>query len=223
MIELQDVSRTFVVGDQSVRALDHVDLRVAAGEYLSVMGPSGSGKSTLLHILGLLDRPTSGRYFLEGRDTTTLGEAELADARRRRIGFVFQFFHLVPRLTAEQNVELPLMLSGMAPAMRRARVRELLAAFGLEDRQEHRPDQLSGGQRQRVAIARATVTKPAVLLADEPTGNLDRASSHDIVATLERLNQDGLTLIVVTHDPDLGGRARRKIRMVDGKITEDHG
>ncbi|MEZ5963190.1 MAG: ABC transporter ATP-binding protein [Planctomycetota bacterium] len=221
MITLHDVSRVFEVGDQTVRALDHVDLEIGAGEYVSVMGPSGSGKSTLLHILGLLDRPTSGQYLLEGRDTTTFDEAELADVRRMRIGFVFQFFHLVPRLTAEENVELPLMLAGVPPHARHERVRALLQAYHLDERRQHRPDQLSGGQRQRVAIARATVTRPAVLLADEPTGNLDRASSHDIVATLEGLNADGLTLVVVTHDPDLGKRARRRIKMVDGAIAED--
>ena len=221
MIELERVARTFVVGDQTVRALDEVSLTIGAGEYVSIMGPSGSGKSTLLNVLGLLDRPTSGIYRLEGRDTTGLSEDELAAARRNRIGFVFQFFHLVPRLTAAQNVELPLILAERAPKVRQARVAELLGAMNLTARAHHRPDQLSGGQRQRVAIARATVLQPAVLLADEPTGNLDRASSHDIVDLLERLNGQGLTLIVVTHDPELGGRAHRKIRMADGKIVED--
>ena len=222
MIELREVRREFQVGDQTVKALDGVDLVIRAGEYVSIMGPSGSGKSTLLNVLGLLDRPSAGRYLLLGRDTTTLNEAELAEARRTRIGFVFQFFHLVPRLTAEQNVELPLMLAGMAPAERRPRVRALLTSYGLSERMHHRPDQLSGGQRQRVAIARATVTQPAVMLADEPTGNLDRAASHEIITVLERLNSEGLTLVIVTHDPELGSRSKRRIRMADGKIVEDH-
>ena len=221
MIELRDVHRTFTVGDQTVHALAGVTLRVGAGEYVSVMGPSGSGKSTLLNILGLLDRPTTGTYLLEGRDTTAMSDDELARARRERIGFVFQFFHLVPRLTAEQNVELPLVLAGVPPAARRPRARALLDGFGLTHRRHHRPDQLSGGQRQRVAIARATVTRPAVLLADEPSGNLDRAAAHDIVEVLERLHGEGLTLIVVTHDPELGSRAQRKVRMIDGRIAED--
>ena len=221
MIELVDVRRTFVVGDQTVRALDGVSLRIEPGEYVSIMGPSGSGKSTLLNVLGLLDRPTSGTYLLEGRDTTRLSDDELAAARRERIGFVFQFFHLVPRLSAEQNVELPLVLAQIPPRERRERAGAMLDRLGLADRRHHRPDQLSGGQRQRVAIARAAVTRPAVLLADEPTGNLDRASAHGIVAVLEQLNAEGLTLAVVTHDPDLGGRARRHIRLVDGRVAED--
>ncbi len=221
MIELVDVRRTFVVGDQTVRALDGVSLRIEPGEYVSIMGPSGSGKSTLLNVLGLLDRPTSGTYLLEGRDTTRLSDDELAAARRERIGFVFQFFHLVPRLSAEQNVELPLVLAQIPPRERKERAGAMLDRLGLADRRHHRPDQLSGGQRQRVAIARAAVTRPAVLLADEPTGNLDRASAHGIVAVLEQLNAEGLTLAVVTHDPDLGGRARRHIRLVDGRVAED--
>ncbi len=221
MIELVAIERTFAVGDQVVRALDGVTLTIAPGEYVSIMGPSGSGKSTLLNVLGLLDRPTAGHYLLEGRDTTTMTEDDLARARRERIGFVFQFFHLVPRLTAAQNVELPMLLAERAPAERKRRVDELLGAMSLSPRAHHRPDQLSGGQRQRVAIARATALEPAMLLADEPTGNLDRASSHDIVDLLEKLNGKGLTLIVVTHDPNLGERARRKIRMADGKIVGD--
>ena len=221
MIELENVERRFEVGDQTVRALDGVSLNISRGEYVSIMGPSGSGKSTLLNVLGLLDRPTSGIYRLEGRETNSLSEDELASARRNRIGFVFQFFHLVPRLTAAQNVELPLILAEIAPRERQPRVAESLAAMSLTGRAQHRPDQLSGGQRQRVAIARATVLRPAMLLADEPTGNLDRISSHDIVDLLERLNREGLTLIVVTHDPDLGGRAHRKVKMADGKIVED--
>jgi len=221
VIELQGIERVFLVGDQRVHALDGVSLAVAPGEYLSIMGPSGSGKSTLLNILGLLDRPSAGRYLLDGREVSGLNDEEQAGVRRSRIGFVFQFFHLVPRLTAAENVALPLVLGGMPPAQRRERVEHALEAVGLSDRAEHRPDQLSGGQRQRVAIARATVTEPALLLADEPTGNLDRHSGHEVVTLLERLNAGGITLLVVTHDPDLGARARRRIRMVDGRIDND--
>lgn len=196
-------------------------LRVGQGEYISLMGPSGSGKSTLLNILGLLDQPTSGRYFLEGKDVTSLTEDQQAGTRREKIGFVFQFFHLVPRLTAERNVELPLVLAGMPPAERKARVTHVLEAVGLKERAHHRPDELSGGQRQKVAIARATIMEPAVLLADEPTGNLDRASGWEVIELLERLNGKGLTLIIVTHDPEIGARAGRKIRIEDGRITQD--
>ena len=221
MIELERVHRRFQVGDQLVHALDDVTLRIDRGEHVSIMGPSGSGKSTLLNIVGLLDRPTSGIYRLDGRDVTELDDAEQAGIRRDKIGFVFQFFHLVPYLTAAENVELPLVLAGTAPAERRARVAETLRAIGLADRSHHRPDQLSGGQRQRVAIARATVMSPAVLLADEPTGNLDRHSGSEVVDILENLVTRGITLVVVTHDPEIGGRARRRIRMVDGRIDQD--
>jgi len=221
MIRLEQVARVFQVGDQAVHALDGVDLEVQRGEYLSIMGPSGSGKSTLLHILGLLDRPDTGRYLLEGRDVTGLDDAEQARVRRNQIGFVFQFFHLIPRMTAAENVELPLVLEGLEPAERRRRVDAVLEAVGLSDRAHHRPDQLSGGQRQRVAIARATILEPAMLLTDEPTGNLDRTSGHEIIALLESLHGAGMTLIVVTHDPELGRRARRRVRMLDGRIVED--
>ena len=221
MIRLENIQRVFQVGDQQVHALRDIDLSVAPGEYLSIMGPSGSGKSTLLNLLGLLDRPTSGRYLLQGRDVTTLNDDEQAQVRREHIGFVFQFFHLVPRLSAAQNIELPMVLAGLPPAERRQRTEQALAAMGLAERAEHRPDQLSGGQRQRVAIARATVMGPRLLLADEPTGNLDRASGFDVVKILEDLNRDGITLLVVTHDPELGGRARRQLHMVDGGIVTD--
>jgi len=218
MIELAGIERHFQVGDEQVHALRHVDLTLADGEYAAVMGPSGSGKSTLLNILGLLDRPDAGSYRLDGVETTTLDEEGRARLRRERIGFVFQAFHLVPRLTAFENVELPLILAGMAPRQRHERVAGSLAAMGLTARAGHRPDQLSGGQRQRVAIARAMVTEPGLILADEPTGNLDRASGEDVVTALESLNERGLSLIVVTHDPALGERARRRIRMDDGAI-----
>jgi putative ABC transport system ATP-binding protein len=221
MIGLDHIHRVFQVGDQEVHALDDVCLTVDAGEYVSIMGPSGSGKSTLLNLVGLLDRPTSGTYSLDGVDVTSLNDEEQARTRREKIGFVFQFFHLVPRLSAFENVELPMMIGGAAPAERRKRVDKALKEMGLSDRAHHRPDQLSGGQRQRVAIARATVMEPAVILADEPTGNLDRSSGHDVVSILEALNERGITLVVVTHDPDLGERSRRLIRMVDGRISGD--
>jgi putative ABC transport system ATP-binding protein len=223
MISLENIQRIFQVGDQQVHALRDVNLRIEAGEYLSIMGPSGSGKSTLLNLLGLLDRPTSGRYLLNGADATALSDPQQARVRREQIGFVFQFFHLVPRLTAAQNIELPLVLAGVAVNERKTKVQQVLESMGIADRAHHRPDQLSGGQRQRVAIGRATVMNPGLLLADEPTGNLDRASGHEVVGILEQLNARGITLLVVTHDPELGQRARRRIHMVDGAIVSDNG
>ena len=220
-IELDNIQRIFQLGDSEVHALQDVHLRIEAGEYVSVMGPSGSGKSTLLNLLGLLDRPNDGHYRLEGRDVTTLSGDEQARVRRERIGFVFQSFHLVPRLTAEENIALPLLLAGISPHDRKARVAQALNDFGLTKRGDHRPDQLSGGQRQRVAIARATIMQPAMLLADEPTGNLDRATGEEVTALLEALNGRGVTLIVVTHDPHMGERAHRQIRMEDGRIDSD--
>ncbi len=228
MINLQHIRRDFLVGDQVVHALDDVNLEITAGEYVSIMGPSGSGKSTLLNLIGLLDRPSDGRYFLNNEDVTTLSDQEQAQTRNRQIGFVFQAFHLVPRLTAAENVELPLMLAGMPAAERKQRVTHSLEALGLMDRAHHKPDQLSGGQRQRVAIARATVTEPKVLLADEPTGNLDHKSGDDVIKVLESLNRKGITLLVVTHDLELGVRAQRQLKMRDGAIvsnqlnTSDH-
>ncbi|KAA6184607.1 ABC transporter ATP-binding protein [Thiohalocapsa marina] len=221
MIELAGIERTFRVGDEVVHALRAVDLSLADGEYAAVMGPSGSGKSTLLNILGLLDRPDAGSYRLDGIETTTLPEERRARLRRERIGFVFQAFHLIPRLSAFENVELPLVLAGVAPRVRRERVRQSLASVGLTPRAAHRPDQLSGGQRQRVAIARATVMAPGLILADEPTGNLDRASGEEVVEALEALNRQGMTLVVVTHDPALGDRARRRVQMDDGAVLAD--
>lgn len=221
MIELTDVWRIYEVGGQPVYALRRIDLRIGAGEYLSVMGPSGSGKSTLLHILGLLDRPTRGSYRLNGIETTRLDEEARARLRQRCIGFVFQAFHLIPRLTARENIELPLMLAGTPPAERRRRVRRLLAAFSLQDRADHRPAELSGGQRQRVAIARAVAMEPEIVLADEPTGNLDRTTGLEVIEVLEALNRQGLTLILVTHDLELGRRAPRRIEMRDGTILRD--
>jgi putative ABC transport system ATP-binding protein len=223
VIRLRGITRTFQVGAQPVPALRDIDLTILRGEYVSIMGPSGSGKSTMLNILGCLDRPTAGRYELDGRETSTLSETELSLIRRHQIGFVFQFFHLVPRLTAAENVELPMVFAGLEPAERRLRVERVLAAVGLSERTGHRPDQLSGGERQRVAIARAVVLEPAVLLADEPTGNLDTHSGGEIVELIEKMNADGLTLVVVTHDPKIGERARRRIRLEDGWVVADEG
>jgi len=220
-IELRGVERVFQLGDSQVHALRRLDMSIAPGEYVAVMGPSGSGKSTLLNLIGLLDRPNTGLYLLEGRDVTTLTPDEQARVRSERIGFVFQSFHLVPRLTAAENIALPLILAGMEPRERSERVARALTDFGLETRADHRPDQLSGGQRQRVAIARATVMQPAVILADEPTGNLDRATGEEVIRLLEQLNARGVTLIIVTHDPSLGSRSRRQLLMEDGALRHD--
>ena len=223
MISLDRIGRVFQVGGQPVHALREVTLTITPGEYVSLMGPSGSGKSTLLNIVGLLDRASSGTYLLDGKDVTALSDEEQARVRREKIGFVFQFFHLVPRLTAVQNIELPMSLAGASAPERHARALELLNAYGLGERGDHRPDQLSGGQRQRVAIARATVMRPAILLADEPTGNLDRASGKEVVQILEDLHASGVTLLLVTHDPELGRRAHRQLHMMDGVVAEDLG
>jgi putative ABC transport system ATP-binding protein len=221
MIELQNVCRTFTVGDQQVAALRDINLRLDAGEYISIMGPSGSGKSTLLNLLGLLDRPSSGIYLLDEGNVTDLSDEQQAGVRRDKIGFVFQAFHLVPRLTAAQNVELPMILAGIPVEERKERVHVLMQNYGLAPRADHRPDQLSGGQRQRVAIARATVMKPSVLLADEPTGNLDRTTGWEVLKLLEALLEQGITLVVVTHDAEIGARAKRQIHMLDGRIISD--
>ena len=221
MIQLENIHRVFQVGEQTVHALNGVNMRIAAGEYVAIMGPSGSGKSTLLNMIGLLDRPNAGKYLLDGKDVTTLSEEQLAITRREKIGFVFQFFHLVARLSAAQNVELPLILAGVQAKQREPRVHQALTDMGLWDRAQHRPDQLSGGQRQRVAIARATIMQPAVLLADEPTGNLDQQSGKDVISILEQLNAKGIALVVVTHDNDIAARARRRIYLVDGAIESD--
>jgi putative ABC transport system ATP-binding protein len=222
LIELSGIERVFTLGDSAVHALAQLDLAIEAGEYVAVMGASGSGKSTLLNLLGLLDRPDAGTYRFEGRDITTLSADEQARVRRERIGFVFQSFHLVPRLTAAENIALPLMLAGIDPTERTRRVARALEDFGLANRADHRPDQLSGGQRQRVAIARATIMQPAVILADEPTGNLDRATGEEVVRLLEMLNANGVTLIMVTHDAALGAHARRRIVMQDGRKLSDN-
>ena len=221
MIQFSSVSREFEVGEERVHALRDINLKINDGEYAAIMGPSGSGKSTMLNILGLLDQADQGQYLLNGEDTTLLTEKKRASLRRRQFGFVFQSFHLVPRMTAAQNVELPLNLDGVPPRERRQRVRDALDAMGLSDRAHHRPSQLSGGQRQRVAIARATITQPGVLLADEPTGNLDTKSGQEVIQALEVLNQRGITLIIITHNPAIGDRAGRRIHMQDGSIEDD--
>lgn len=219
MICLAGINRTFMVGGSPVHALKDVNLRIERGEYVSIMGPSGSGKSTLLHLLGCLDRPTSGSYRFAEEETAGLTEGELSRLRRYQIGFVFQFFHLVPRLTAAGNIELPMVFASVPPDERRQRTQSALDVVGLTARAGHRPDQLSGGEQQRVAIARAVVMKPALLLADEPTGNLDTTSGGEIVNLIERMNAQGLTLIVVTHDPRIGQRARRRIQLTDGQVV----
>jgi putative ABC transport system ATP-binding protein len=221
MMELSGICREYAVGEETVHALDHVDLTIGAGEYVSIMGPSGSGKSTLLNVLGLLDRPSKGSYRLQGEDVSSLSDDALAQARQRHIGFIFQFFHLIPRLTALENVELPLVLLGTAPRERRTRATDVLESVGLGHRLHHRPDQLSGGERQRVAIGRAIIMQPSYLLADEPTGNLDSKSGGEIMQIIERLNRDGIGLLIVTHDPLIGGRAHRHLTLRDGKIVND--
>ena len=221
LIQLSGIERVFHLGDSEVHALRHLDLSIEPGEYVAIMGPSGSGKSTMLNLLGLLDRPNAGTYHLEGRDVTTLSLDEQARVRSERIGFVFQSFHLVPRLTAAENIALPMTLAGIPPAERDRRVQQALKDYGLAERATHRPNELSGGQRQRVAIARATIMQPAMILADEPTGNLDRATGEEVMRLLEELNGRGVTLIVVTHDTALGARAHRQLLMEDGELKHD--
>jgi putative ABC transport system ATP-binding protein len=220
VIRLEHVVREYQVGDSVVHAVDDVTLEIARGEFVALMGPSGSGKSTLLNLLGCLDTPTSGIYVLDGEPVQSLTEDQLAVVRQRKIAFVFQAYHLVPRMSAARNVELPLIFAGVEPRVRRDKVRQALAAVGLEPRARHRPDQLSGGERQRVAIARAMVMEPRILLADEPTGNLDTRSGEEIVRLLERLNQDGLTIVLVTHDPRVAAHAARVLRMQDGRLVQ---
>jgi putative ABC transport system ATP-binding protein len=223
LIRLEGITRVYQVGDSEVRALDGVDLTIETGEFVALMGPSGSGKSTLLHVIGCLDVPTAGQFRFEGEPVQDLSEDRLAAIRQTRMGFVFQSYHLVPRMTALRNVELPMILAGIAPAERRARAQAALADVGLAARAGHRPDQLSGGERQRVAIARAIVLRPRVLLADEPTGNLDTRTGGEIVRLLERLNDEGLTIVLVTHDPQVAGRAHRLLTMRDGRLHADTG
>jgi putative ABC transport system ATP-binding protein len=221
MIELTEVCRTYQVGDAPLHALKDVSASVPDGGYIAVMGPSGSGKSTLLNILGCLDRPTSGSYRLGGDEVGTLSESELSEIRRYKIGFVFQSFHLVPRLDAAENVALPMVLAGVPPEERHERVAVALDSVGLGGRARHRPAELSGGECQRVAIARAMVMRPRLLLADEPTGNLDSAAGGQVMELLEDMNGEGLTLVVVTHDPSIGRRADRVVVLRDGRVAKE--
>ena len=218
MIQLKNLSREFQVGNQVVHALDNIDLEIAEKDYVSIMGVSGCGKTTLLNILGLLDTPSSGDYILSGVNTSQMNDDEMAKIRSTKIGFIFQSFHLIPRLTAAENIEIPMILAGMSKQVRSEKVKKALSRVNLTDRSDHRPEQLSGGQRQRVAIARSIVMEPKVLLADEPTGNLDSSSGKEIVKLIEELNAGGLTLVVVTHDKEIGKRSNRVVRLLDGKV-----
>ncbi|MFM8387364.1 MAG: ABC transporter ATP-binding protein [Planctomycetia bacterium] len=215
---LEHVSRVYATGEAQVRALDDVTLDFPAGSYSAIVGQSGSGKSTLLNVLGLLDRPTGGRYLLGGEDVSALGDDRISQARGRRLGFVFQSFHLIPHLTVLENIEVPMEYAGVPAAAMRERALELAGRMGLRHRLDHRPTQLSGGQQQRVAIARALANRPLVLLADEPTGNLDSATGLEILALLDELHAQGTTLVVVTHDPHVAARAGRVVRMLDGRV-----
>ncbi len=221
MIEFRDLTKVYVMGEEKVPALAGVSLTIERGEYVAVIGPSGSGKSTLMNILGGLDRPTTGSYRFEGEEVGDFGDDALADFRRRRIGFVFQSFQLLPRLTALQNVELPMIYAGLPPAERRARAKELLERVGLGSRMGHRPTQLSGGQQQRVAIARSLANKPDLLLGDEPTGALDTHTGEEVLKLFHELNDEGLTLVIVTHDPDVAHEAHRRVAFRDGHIVSD--
>jgi putative ABC transport system ATP-binding protein len=222
VIEVQDVERVYRLGeDVEVRALAGVSLRIAPGEFVAIMGSSGSGKSTLMHILGCLDAPTAGRYLLDGVDVRDIAEDDLADLRNRKIGFVFQSFNLVARTTAVANVELPLAYAGLGRRERRARATAALAAVGMEDRLHHLPSELSGGQQQRAAVARAIVADPAIVLADEPTGNLDSRSTDEILGVFARLNAEGRTVVLITHESDVAARARRVVRLGDGRVLSD--
>jgi len=218
IIEAHSLVKVYRLGGGEVRALDGVDLEVDSGEMLAITGPSGSGKSTLMQVIGCLDRVDSGSYVLAGEDVSKLSEDQLADIRNRRIGFVFQTFNLLPRMNALENVELPLLYAGHSDAKDRAA--EALAAVGLSDRMHHEPSQLSGGQRQRVAIARALITDPAIVLADEPTGNLDSKTGDEIMAVLRHLNDQGRTIILVTHEPDIARLCRRQVRLRDGRVVD---
>ena len=221
MIELQDVHRHYAMSGQTVRALAGVDLKVDAGAFVAITGQSGSGKSSLLNILGCLDHPTRGRYLIEGRDVASLDDEAGSDIRNRRIGFVFQSFHLLPRLTVLENVLLPLRFHRKPPADAQDRAHDLLERVGLADRRDHRPSELSGGQMQRAAIARALLLRPALLLADEPTGNLDSKSAADVLALIDEVHAGGQTVVMVTHDHDIAARAPRRVRLRDGRIEHD--
>lgn len=221
LIHARDLRKTYHVGDQMVQALDGLDLDIHANEYVALMGPSGSGKSTLMNMLGCLDSPSSGEYILNGQDVSRLDDDALADIRNREIGFVFQTFNLLPRYTAVENVALPMIYGGFSKAERDARAREVLTQVGLGDRMDHKPNELSGGQRQRVAVARALVMKPSIILADEPTGNLDTATSLEVMQLFSDIQQAGNTVILVTHEEDIAACAHRTVRLRDGKVESD--
>lgn len=221
VIDIEGLSKVYVMGSTEVHALRRIDLQIRTNEYVALMGPSGSGKSTLMNLLGCLDTPTDGRYRLDGSDVSQMTDSELAEVRNRKIGFVFQTFNLLPRLSALDNVALPLVYSGISRKQREARAREVLNDVGLGDRTDHKPNELSGGQRQRVAIARALVNKPAIILADEPTGNLDTKTSIEIMEIFEKIHDAGNTVILVTHEPDISEYAHRIVRLRDGLIETD--
>ncbi|MDX5327036.1 MAG: ABC transporter ATP-binding protein [Bacteroidota bacterium] len=221
MIKLQDIIRNFPLGSQVVKVLKGISLEIDRNEYVALMGPSGSGKSTLMNLIGCLDTPTSGRYWVNGKDVSTLSDNELADIRNQEIGFVFQTFNLIPRQTALQNVALPLVYAGLKKKERDDRAKEALTKVGLEDRMDHRPSQLSGGQRQRVAVARALVNNPSIILADEPTGNLDTKTSYEIMELFRAIHEMGNTIILVTHEEDIAQNAHRIIRLRDGMVERD--
>ena len=221
LIVFDAVSKIYEMASETIYALREVSMTIDEGEYVAIVGPSGSGKSTMMNVIGCLDTPTNGRYSLSGTDVSSMSENDLADTRNRRIGFVFQSFHLLPRLTAYENVELPLIYRGSSSKERRDAVQLKLTDVGLADRMGHRPTELSGGQRQRVAIARALVTEPALLLADEPTGNLDQATGAEILRTFDEINAAGQTIVLVTHEPNIAEHARRVIEIRDGRITAD--
>ncbi|HNX44541.1 MAG TPA: ABC transporter ATP-binding protein [Bacteroidales bacterium] len=222
VIRLVDITRNYKVGTEIVRALRSVSLTIRKNEFVALMGPSGSGKSTLMNLLGCLDTPTSGQYFLNGKDVSKLNDLELAEIRNKEIGFVFQTFNLLPRITAIENVALPQVYAGITKAKRMERAREVIEEVGLTDRLHHKPNEMSGGQRQRVAIARAMVNNPSIILADEPTGNLDSVTSHEIMALLEKIHKDGNTIVLVTHEEDIARHAHRIIRLMDGQIADDY-
>lgn len=221
VIRLVDIVKSYIMGDSVVHALDHVNVQIGEGEFTSIMGPSGSGKSTMMNILGCLDRPTSGHYFLRGRDIAGYNDDELAHTRNVEIGFVFQNFNLLPKLTAQVNVALPLVYAGIDEEERMVRAARALESVGLGNRLDHKPNEMSGGQRQRVAIARALVNNPAIIMADEPTGNLDTKSSYEILDIFKAMNNEGKTIVMVTHEPDIAQQTKRILVMRDGKLVSD--